>query len=107
MINNTGGVCNQAGEGCPALRKADPPGSRLIAAIQHSHTHTELGSRLGSSATNYLNMVLQRPLKSVQLETIENDNNTKRNWGRFMLCGHNVRTLSIISLTSEDKRGRV
>lgn len=82
MINNTGEVCNQAGG--PALRKADPPSSQAYSC--HSmlaHTPTEPRSRLGSSATNYLNMVLKGPLKRAQLETVENCNNTKRNRGRF------------------------
>lgn len=74
VINNTKG-----GGGSLPSRRSGPEKSRppLVPGLQLPFntlvcTPTEPRSRLGSSATNYLNMVLKGPLKLVQLETIEN-----------------------------------
>ena len=76
VLSKTEEVCEQGGEGCPALRKTDHPSSQAYSChstLTHAHarTHARRESRLGSSATNYLNMVLKRPLERVQLEGTE------------------------------------
>lgn len=44
VINNTGEVWNQAGVGCPALRKADPPSSQAYSChsiLKYTHRARE------------------------------------------------------------------
>lgn len=60
------------------MRTADPPSSQ--ACMCHSglaNTPTEPRSRLGSSATNYLNMVLKGSFQMSSTGTAENGNSSE------------------------------
>lgn len=41
VINNTGEVCNQAGERCPVLRNADPPSSQAYSCHSVHNIRTQ------------------------------------------------------------------
>lgn len=83
MINNTRVVCNQEEEGCPALRKADPPSSQAYSC----HSVLTYANRAREQVGFKRNKLPKYGSeKTFEKSSIENYNNTKRNQERFKGC---------------------